>query len=91
MTIKKTAGQSKVLNDVERPLHFQIKTHGAKKTPAGRGELKAELIRLIQALENSDDPAIIRNITEGGFLVLRAEELKRIVVLLTRWILDEGE
>jgi hypothetical protein len=78
MNMKKTAGQSKPISEV-----------GAKKTPAGRAELRSELVRLIQALEDSDDPRIIKNITEGGFLVLRADELKKIVIALAKILLGE--
>ena len=63
----------------------------AKKGPVGKAEIRAELIELVRALENSQDGLVIQNISREGFMGVRLDELKHIVILLSRLLLSRKE
>lgn len=78
MTMKKTTGQSKPTSEA-----------GAKKTPAGRAELRAELVRELSKLEARDDRQILRNFGNMNAVILELSEFKRVLILILKAVLDE--
>jgi hypothetical protein len=88
MKTKKPVGQSKPLSAPiakKAPEIFDRRDIKILIDPVVRASLEAE----IRLLEHNDEGEIIKNISTEGFKLVRLDQLKKIVILLSRVILGE--